>query len=384
VLGRKRQRALRAYRDVARDRAGDLVDWWHGHKTLTRRAMSDLLADGIDRSREPALAVVHGRAGTGRTSFVMGLIEDLAARNLIPIPVLACRDGSLSFDDEARVKFSRHVDRVLSSDREADEIWHRARSTRDVVVLVDGLDDELVGTLWRDGNQGRLDKAIKELHEARISIVLASTTELPLGDRQPLREDLDMFSREEAEKHVEKELHDPADATQIIDALALLSDPVDGFRITPIYLDLLVRLWAADAAIADLPTHRDHCRAVVIGAYLAAIDGGTIKPSAAPEDGSGHRGHAAVEAAEQVARPSRARGPTSPSRSLASSCPTERSPTPSISTSCGTAPSASASRPTTSEPSSWRPRWTTLATSSMPSRSSPWPNSRARARIAMC
>jgi hypothetical protein len=305
VLGRKRQRALRAYRDVARKRAGDLVDWWQGHKTLTRRAMSDLLADGIDRSREPALAVVHGRAGTGRTSFVMGLIEDLAERNLIPIPVRACRDGSLSLDDEARVKFCRHVDRVLSSDREADEIWHRARSTRDVVILVDGLDDELVGTLWRDGNKGRLDKAITELHEARISVVLASTKELPLGEhRQPLREDLDMFSREEAERHVEQELRNPTDTVAVVEALGLLSDPVDGFRITPIYLDLLVRLWKAGVCIADLPKHRDCCRAAVIGTYLANIDSGEIRPSVdtAGVDAPDDRGHNAVLAAQEVAR----------------------------------------------------------------------------------
>jgi hypothetical protein len=302
VLGRKRQRALRVYRSVARDSPWDLVEWWQGHKKVTPRAMSGLLADGIERSREPALAVVQGRAGTGRTSFVVSLVNDLAERSLIPIPVLAQRDGTLALDAAARETFCRHVDSALSSDREADEIWHRARSTRDVVILVDGLDEELVGQL-RD-NRSQLQTTISALHRQRFSIVLASTAELPLGDRSPLREDLDLFSREEAELYVEDQLGQGPGVTQVIDALDRLRDPVDGFRIAPVYLDLLVRLQEGGISLPRLPGHRDQARALVIGTYLQGIASGKIGPraSAGELDAPEYRGRAAKLAAEAVAR----------------------------------------------------------------------------------
>ena len=301
VLGRKRQRALRIYRSVALEAPGELVEWWQGHKRVTPRAMSGLLADGIERSREPALAIVQGRTGAGRTSFVVGLVNELADRSLIPIPVLAQRDGTLAFDAAARDTFCRYAGSALSSDREADEIWHRARSTRDVVILVDGLDDELVGQL-RD-NRSQLQTTISGLQRQCFSIVLAATAELPL-DCSPLREDLDLFSREEAERYVEDQLGHGPGVKEVVDALDRVRHPVDGFRIAPAYLDLLVRLQEADLSLPPLPAHRDRWRAVVIGAYLQGITAGRIKPpaNAGDADSSEYRGRAAKKAAQAVAR----------------------------------------------------------------------------------
>ena len=79
--------------------------------------------------------------------MVTRLVRELAERNLIPVPVLT--EPAESFDpyELARRKFIRHVDPVLGSEQEADAIWRRARSTHDLVVLLDGVDDEIVGEM---------------------------------------------------------------------------------------------------------------------------------------------------------------------------------------------------------------------------------------------
>jgi hypothetical protein len=304
VLGRKRQMALNSYRSLARDEPWRLVEWSQGKPPLVRRAMSKLLADGIERSPVPAVAVVQGRTGTGRTSFIVGLVQDLADKKLIPIPVLARRDGSFALQALARETFCRHIDWVLSSDQQADEIWHRARSTREIVVLVDGLDDELVEMLSRDDGS-RLQTTVKELLKQRIAVVLATTRELPLGKEiTPLREDLDLFGREEAERYVHLSLDGNTPTDDAIKALERHHDPVDGFLIAPFYLDVIVRLQRASMSLGNLPEHRDHWRAEVLAAYLEGIRRGRIVPrgSFADPDAPDRRGRAAVGAAEAVAR----------------------------------------------------------------------------------
>lgn len=303
VLGLKRQRALTRYRRLAQEKPWELVEWSRGQAPLVRRATCKLLADGIERSTEPAVAVVQGRAGTGRTSFLVGLVQDLAERNLIPIPVLVNRDGSFPLD-LARETFRQSVDEVLSSDQQADEIWHRAKATRDVVVLVDGLDDEVVGTLWRDDGLA-FRKTIKSLRDQRIAVVLATTQDLPLGDVTPLREDLDLFSLDEAVRYVTGALKATEERDDALAALARQRDPVDGFLIAPFYLDLVVRLERAGIRLHDLPEHRDRWRALILGRYLDAIRAGHVSPRggvADPEAPDGRsRGVGAVAAAETLA-----------------------------------------------------------------------------------
>ena len=303
VLGRKRQIALRSYRSLASKEPWVMVEGSQPKSPVARRAMSKLLAEGIERSPEPALAVVQGRAGTGRTSFIVGLVDDLARRSLIPIPVRVSRDGSLALESLARTRFCHHVDEVLSSDRQADEIWHRAKSTRDVVVLVDGLDDELVASLASDDGAG-FQSEIAQLQKHQISIVLAPTAELPLGDRSPLREDLDLFSREEAVRYLHAELKNETLPGDLLEALRRLRDPVDGILIAPFYLDLLVRLGNAGISLERLPEHRDRSRAAVLAMYLHSVGSGRISVSlnGADMDSPVQRGREAKAATEAVAR----------------------------------------------------------------------------------
>jgi hypothetical protein len=303
VLGLKRQKALNDYRSCARDRPWDLVRWSQREPPVVR-AMSGSLANGIARSPTPAVAVVRGRGGTGRASFVVGLVQDLAKQKLIPIPVLARRDGSFELETQAREVFCRHIDEVVSSDQQADAIWRRAKASRDIVILVDGLDDEVVAKLWRD--QGRsFQETIGSLRKNQIAVVLATTGELPLGDVTPLREDLDRFTRDEANRYLRKAIEGPS-ASEAVAALDQLPDPVDDALVAQFYLDLIIRLQKNGIPLPDLPEHTDPWRAAVIATYLDAIDSGDIVPRESPGDLDGpdarSRGRAAKKAAEALAR----------------------------------------------------------------------------------
>jgi hypothetical protein len=304
VLGFRRQQALRRYRDDARAAPGELVDWSRGELPDTRRTASDNLADGIARSPKPAVAVVQGRTGTARTSFVVQLVHDLARRNLIPIPVRARRDGSFALLDLAHEVFSQHVYDVLSSDQQADAIWHRATRTRDIVILVDGIDDEVVAMLRRD-NGSSFRKAIGHASKHQIAVVLITTDELPMENITHMREDLNFFTRDEAESYMRKALKGGASLDDAVAALGRLHDPVDETLVAPFYLDLIVRLTTAGVPLGELPEQTDRWRAAVFGTYLESIERGEINPSENYEGADAadlrRRGISAKKAAEALA-----------------------------------------------------------------------------------
>jgi hypothetical protein len=301
VLGRKRQKALRRYRRNACDEPAELVEWSRGETPIVRLGTCRRLADAIRRSGEkPAVVVIQGRPGTGRTSCVVGLVQELAKHKMIPIPVLAKRDGSFDLEELACEKFCKHVDRVVSSGEQADAIWHRARSTNDIVVLVDGLDDEIIGKLSRDRGR-RFQKTIKDLLSSEIAVVLATTGDLPLGDMTIVREDLHHLNREETTDYLRNTLDD-ADRKDAWDALERLQEPIDGFLVAPFYVDLVVRLQKAGISLEELPQQMDQWRARVLKDYLDAIQNNKIEFGSAEGEEREQRGRAALHAAEEVAK----------------------------------------------------------------------------------
>ena len=311
LFGFKRQRALKRYRRAARTEPWQLVDWAIGNPPKVRPTIAKLLADAIARSSGPAVVAVRGRAGTGRTSFIVWLVAELAEQKFIPVPVLAGRDGKLDLD-LVRDAFCQSIDDVLDTEEEANAIWHRAKATRDMVVLVDGLDDEIVAAMWRDGGD-ELCRGLKSLRAHHIAVVLAATRELPLKNIAALREDLDLYSREEAERFIEDEIRRTSAKgldvqgriDQAIAAVARLPDLVGESFIAPFYLDLLLRMQENDVSVDGLPVHTDSWRAAVLERYLDAVGNGRIVSGTdfAEEEAqeARERGREAREAADAVA-----------------------------------------------------------------------------------
>jgi hypothetical protein len=312
LLGHKRQKALKKYRSRAWNHPRELVDWARHERPVVRKEMVESVSERIRRSARPEVVLVYGRAGTGRTDFIVGLVKQLARRSflpipvraMIPIPVRAKRDGSFELEALAREFFCTYVGQVLGSDQQADAIWHRAKATHDIVILVDGLDDEVVATLKHDGGY-RFRQAVSSLHSQGIAVVLATTGDLPsLDGITPLREDLDLFNRDEAEAYLREALGPDADGPAIA-ALARHRDPVEGFLIAPYYLDLLVRLEKNGIDITDPPKETDRWREEVIRRYLDGIARGSItpeRPADADAPGPHTRARDAMTAAEAVAR----------------------------------------------------------------------------------
>jgi hypothetical protein len=278
LFGIKLQRALKKYRQLSGERS-ELREWSDGKPPLVRRRRVELFADAIARSAQPAVAVVQGRTGTGRTSFILGLVEELASKKLIPVPVWAQRDGSFDVEPAAKEVFCSRIDRSVSSDQQADAIWRRARASHAVVILVDGIDDEVVDKLETDGGS-RFRKAIDSLGERRIALVLATTRTLPLGELARIREDLDLFTREEAEEYAKESMAKKRDdlprAQRAIAAIRRLRDPVDESLVAPFYLELMAAL---RRPLPEMPANRDLWRATLLGVYLDGLGDGLATPA---------------------------------------------------------------------------------------------------------
>jgi hypothetical protein len=278
---RRRDVLKKHYRRAAWEKPADLVEWSRGETPVVRIATCELLAAAIKSSEDPAVAVVQGRPGTGRTSCVVGLVRELAAQGLTPVPVRASRDGSFEPQDLARETFCDYVDKTFGSDQPSEAVWHQATFMHDVVVLVDDLDDEIVDKLSSDGGR-RFQRTINDLRKHQIAVVLATTGDLPLGNIKHVREDLDLFSRAEATAYVQATLERDQDRKAALAALEKLHQPVDHFLVVPFYVDLIVRLQKAGISLEDLHEQTDHWRADILEKYLTAVWEGEI-PLNAPD-----------------------------------------------------------------------------------------------------
>ncbi len=304
VLGVKRRQALRNYRRAC-EKPEKLVEWSRATLQGVRRDACESLGDALIDSREPPVAVVRGRAGMSRTSFVIELVEYLAKRGQIPIPLVAPPDGTFRLESLAKRKFCEHVELGISSDEQADAIWHHARHTRGIVLLVDGVESELITKL--QANDGRaFASAVEELKANRIAVVVATTGELPVDDIAPLlREDLDRISYEGAVSYLKGEFAAGRQAELAIAALERVHDPTDGAPVEPFYLDLIARLRRAEIDLEDLPAQADRWRFTLLERYVEAVASGAIQPRPRPTAPDEHApvrpGCDAKRAAETVA-----------------------------------------------------------------------------------
>ena len=274
----------------------------------------------------------------------MELTRRFADLGLIPVPVRVYRDGSFDFEKLAKKSFFQNIDHVTSSREQAEAIWHFARGARAIVVLVDGLDKDVLERV-RDDREAQAAKAIESLRAGKVALVLATTLDLDkefdveqeLGldtITAVLREDLDRFTYTEAVEYLKgalapkentpdepgrrgsmpggqsaREVLEHAAASErvrdAIDALDRFHDRSDTSLVDPFYLDLIARLEAAER-LDDLPRDPDRWRAAIIARYFSAIEDGKIRPSGRFSNPDRRplcsRGQHAAAAAWEVAR----------------------------------------------------------------------------------
>ncbi len=272
LFGRKMQAALRRYRKIP---VYDLVAWAEKRPAVVRGSRTKDFADEITRSFDPAVGIVHGRTGTGRTNFIVGLTKELADKKLVPVPVRAKRGEPFTFGEDAERIFEKRIDVKLGSKDQGEAIWRRVRRSRLTVVIVDGIDDDVAERFWEDDG-AQLRQTVRDLVECRVAVVFATTRRLPLDGLVTIREDLDRFTLDEALKFLRRNKNiDAAKRDEAVAALEKLHDPVNDALVAPFYLELIEGL---RGPLGVLPANRDLWRAAMLARYFAALGFGQVTP----------------------------------------------------------------------------------------------------------
>lgn len=155
--------------------AGAILDEVIGRDELCKVVMADL------HERRTRPHVVVGGVGAGKTAVLVRLTELLADKRAVPVPV-RLRDATeaLDFESLARERFLSEVNQRLISSAEGETIWRRLRKDGRIVVLADGLEEALVGTIAEQDRDNIIRAAIRKAHQQRLPLVIASRPHDPL------------------------------------------------------------------------------------------------------------------------------------------------------------------------------------------------------------
>ncbi|MGE5135039.1 MAG: NACHT domain-containing protein, partial [Gemmatimonadota bacterium] len=173
---------LRWYRARARSdsrelvpTAGSIIDEVVGRDELCKVVMADL------RERRTRPHILVGGVGTGKTAVLVRLTELLADKRAVPVPV-RLRDASeaLDFERLAQERFLSEVNPRLISTAEGETVWRRLRKDRRIVVLADGLEEALIGTIAEQERDNIIRAAIRRAHQQHLPLVIASRPHDPL------------------------------------------------------------------------------------------------------------------------------------------------------------------------------------------------------------
>ena len=155
--------------------AGTILDEVVGRDELCKVVMADL------RERRPRPHVLVGGVGTGKTAVLVRLTEFLADRRAVPVPIrLRDATDALDFESLAQRRFLSEVNQRLISSSEGETIWRRLRKEGRIVVLADGLEEALIGTIAEQERDNLIRAAIRRAHQQRLPLVIASRPHDPL------------------------------------------------------------------------------------------------------------------------------------------------------------------------------------------------------------
>jgi NACHT domain len=297
LFGWKFERAISSYRRKLREGVASMVGGEGPHVAANRAvrgAACRRLAKTMSKARGPALLVVSGGDGAGKTTFLAGLADELASRRWMPVPISVEHRETADLKQCAKERFLSTIESSVDSEGSADAIWRRLRSTHRLVILVEGLDQCKEFDTGSHTTRERLSEAVTDVLRSGIALVLITVNEELLADSdrfQPIREHLDFLDRNDARRFLRERLGLSSGTRRLDDhlevALEALEDPVEGLRAAPFHLSRLADL--ADAmtsngamrqALRDLPANSDAARTTLLQLYVRGVEAGDVAPRA--------------------------------------------------------------------------------------------------------
>jgi hypothetical protein len=274
-----RRRAVRHYLTVARDQTPRLFAAPPGRikpqDVVGRARLYEIVDQELRSATSGSPVVVVGPAGSGKTTFVFGLVHYLAARGTVPISLsLRAAEPPISFRNLAREEFLRHVDRQVRSGEDGDRIWRDLFARRGIVVLADGLDEVAPDASSYERDQF-VRAALDGARDDRLRLVTTSRPEavppesgLPELELDPLgeREAIEFVSR-----HARRSLAD-AERTQVRDLIRRV-DATDH----PFYLNVISALSETGGFDGISPTLApERLRVALLDEYVDRVKAGRL------------------------------------------------------------------------------------------------------------
>jgi hypothetical protein len=274
------RRTVGSYLRTARDRPRELlptaVHGVHMDRIVGREELNDAIAGELRASMRGGVQVMLGDAGSGKTTFLLGLASYLARRGAVPVLVsLRGQVAPLQLRALARERFISQIDIDLRSAGEADQFWRMLSSEGSIVVLADGLDEAALGSSTDERTEAIL-AALDEAASARLPVVVTSRAEgAPPTGRYP-EAHLPPLTSQQAEDYIVGRLaplRQPTDEDrERIGKVARLLD-VTG---TPFYLNVVAGLLEA-GRLGDLEAgDRGLLRLELLDAHSEAVADGTL------------------------------------------------------------------------------------------------------------
>lgn len=269
------RRAIPRYLDLARRTPHTLLP------TAGRVRFADLVArpslaraiiNELEPSRRGAPVVVVGAAGAGKTSFLLELISRIAEHHAVPVACsLRAAEPPVRLRAMAHERFIEAIDPLVRSAEHAERIWRRLCADGEIVLVVDGLDEFMLGRPSHERDQV-IRSALADARNNRLPVVIASRPEtLPIGAHVSVFE-LDPLTKEDVVRYLEGRIPprsrpDPA----------VLRDLADECRATPYYLDVIAALHRSGWIKADYGTNRDRLLVQLLDSWVALLlDGGVL------------------------------------------------------------------------------------------------------------
>jgi hypothetical protein len=214
-----------------------------GAEPARRESLMYAVSRELAFSRRGAPVIVVGKAGAGKTMFLLALMRHLAENGAVPI-LVPLRTASLPLDlrSLAEKEFLRHIDPMIRSEGDAQRIWRLFCREGAIVVLADGL-DELAPGVSRYERDYLIRAAFTAARNDRLPVLVTSRPEAVPAGASASQFELEELPEAEALRYLKDAVH-----LRKRDDLELLREIVRTGRVTqiPFYLNIIASLYRAE------------------------------------------------------------------------------------------------------------------------------------------